>query len=324
MADRTRYTANLASTSNLYVDTNTDQLGIGTTNPISKLQVVGNANITGILTATGGFNLGISSAGTSITSGPVTTLNFIGAGNTFATNGTTVDISIAGGGGGSQVSVSTVAPSTPTEGDLWYNSNLGRTFVYYDDGSSQQWVDVAPFNQGGTNSTVTVSSSAPTSPTEGQLWYNTTLARTFIYYADGTSSQWVDAAPFNVTQTQEDTADGKNDSTIVATEGQTVFNVAYQVGYVDVYLNGVRLSQTEFTATNGTQITLATAASAGDIFDAVEYKKYVIGITTEQYDTLTYTKTLTIGTRSTNPGVIALVGTGMTISLRSGIGTANF
>jgi len=55
----------------------------------------------GIVTATGGFNLGISSAGTSITSGPVKTLNFIGTGNTFAVSGTTVDISIAGGGGGS-------------------------------------------------------------------------------------------------------------------------------------------------------------------------------------------------------------------------------
>ena len=59
----------------------------------------GNINLTGIVTASGGFNLGISSAGTTITSDPVTTLNFVGTGNTFAVNGTTVDISIAGGGG---------------------------------------------------------------------------------------------------------------------------------------------------------------------------------------------------------------------------------
>ena len=60
---------------------------------------VGNVNSSGIITATTGFNLGISSAGTSITSGAVKTLNFIGTGNTFSVNGTTVDISIAGGGG---------------------------------------------------------------------------------------------------------------------------------------------------------------------------------------------------------------------------------
>ena len=43
--------------------------------------------------------VGISSAGTNIGYG-ITTLNFIGVGNTFALNGTTVDISIQGGGGG--------------------------------------------------------------------------------------------------------------------------------------------------------------------------------------------------------------------------------
>ena len=60
----------------------------------------GNVNLTGIVTASGGFNLGISSAGTTITTNPVKTLNFIGLGNTFAVNGTTVDISIQGGGAG--------------------------------------------------------------------------------------------------------------------------------------------------------------------------------------------------------------------------------
>ena len=43
--------------------------------------------------------IGIQSGGTVIGAG-ITQLNFIGAGNTFAVNGTTVDISIQGGGGG--------------------------------------------------------------------------------------------------------------------------------------------------------------------------------------------------------------------------------
>jgi hypothetical protein len=43
--------------------------------------------------------IGIQSAGTAIGAG-ITQLNFIGAGNTFAVDGTTVNISIAGGGGG--------------------------------------------------------------------------------------------------------------------------------------------------------------------------------------------------------------------------------
>jgi len=57
-------------------------------------------NVSGVTTSTGGFMIGITSAATNITSGPIKTLNFVGAGNTFKVTGTTVDISIAGGGGG--------------------------------------------------------------------------------------------------------------------------------------------------------------------------------------------------------------------------------
>ena len=71
----------------------------------------GNATFSGIVTATqfqgGGVGVGIKTTGGVIGYG-FTTLNFIGTGNTFATSGTTVDISIAGGGGsgGSEVDTS--------------------------------------------------------------------------------------------------------------------------------------------------------------------------------------------------------------------------
>jgi hypothetical protein len=47
MANRTRDTANLVSTNNLYVDTVNDRLGVGTTTPDDKLHVVGNLRVTG-------------------------------------------------------------------------------------------------------------------------------------------------------------------------------------------------------------------------------------------------------------------------------------
>jgi len=52
LSDKTRYTANLVSDSNLYVDINFDRLGIGTTSPSSKLHVVGDGYFTGVVTAT--------------------------------------------------------------------------------------------------------------------------------------------------------------------------------------------------------------------------------------------------------------------------------
>ncbi len=58
--------------------------------------------IDGSLTATGGLNIGIQSAGSNVTTGVVTAFNFVGSGNTFLYDASskTVDISISGSGGG--------------------------------------------------------------------------------------------------------------------------------------------------------------------------------------------------------------------------------
>ena len=63
---------------------------------------VSTQTISGELNVTGGINIGIQSAGTNVTTGVITALNFVGAGNTLEYNSSTktVDISIAGGGGG--------------------------------------------------------------------------------------------------------------------------------------------------------------------------------------------------------------------------------
>ena len=57
--------------------------------------------------------------------------------------------------------------------------------------------------------------------------------------------------------------------TYTATGGQTTFSVTYDAGFVDVYLNGVKLlAGTDFTATSGTAVVLASGATAGDIVAA--------------------------------------------------------
>jgi len=77
----------------------------------------GDLTVTGVLNGVGGVNIGIQSAGQNVTTGVITALNFIGAGNTFVydTVAKTVDISIAGGGAGA--------------GGTWsnYDSNAGVT-----------------------------------------------------------------------------------------------------------------------------------------------------------------------------------------------------
>ena len=51
------------------------------------------------------------------------------------------------------------------------------------------------------------------------------------------------------------------------TVGQTVITANYSPGYVLVYLNGVLLAPSDYTATNGTTITLSLAAGTGDTVD---------------------------------------------------------
>jgi len=46
-------------------------------------------------------------------------------------------------GGGASVTVSEIAPITPADGNLWFNSEDGQLYVYYEDGDSNQWVSAA-------------------------------------------------------------------------------------------------------------------------------------------------------------------------------------
>jgi hypothetical protein len=81
-----------------------------------------NQNVTGIVSASGGFNIGIQSGGVSIAN-TITALNFVGTGNTFVYNSATktVDISISGSSGGSVGSgVSATGINT---GGFWSNPN---------------------------------------------------------------------------------------------------------------------------------------------------------------------------------------------------------
>ena len=97
--------------------------------------------IDGSLTATGGLNIGIQSAGSNVTTGVVTAFNFVGSGNTFLydADSKTVDISISGSGGGGGLGTAinyedaTVSPfsyidrEAIVKDNLNFNSTVGET-----------------------------------------------------------------------------------------------------------------------------------------------------------------------------------------------------
>ena len=95
---------------------------------------------------------------------------------------------------GTNVTVSDTAPSSPNAGDLWYKSDEGRLKIYYNDGDSTQWVDTNPIGSGsgGSGASVTTDDSAPSSPSDGDLWWKSDEGQLKVYYQDANSSQWVD------------------------------------------------------------------------------------------------------------------------------------
>ena len=105
-----------------------------------------------------------------------------------------------------------------------------------------------------------VSATAPGSPTEGDLWFDTTANVMKVY----NGAAWVSAS-----SSVNGTAQRVN---YTATAGQSTFTATYDVGFVDVYLNGIKLIETtDFTATNGTSIVLTSPAAVDDTVDIVGY-----------------------------------------------------
>jgi hypothetical protein len=84
-----------------------------------------------------------------------------------------------GGGGGGSIEVSLTAPSTPTEGTIWFNSNNGLLYVYINDGDSNQWVQpvlgypaIPSTLQDLTNVTITTPSTNQVLKYNGAAWVN--------------------------------------------------------------------------------------------------------------------------------------------------------
>ena len=192
----------------------------------------GGANISGVVTAAqfvgGAGQIGIGTSLGLVGYG-VSFLEFRGPGFTTAQFNSAVGIvtlSFQGGGGSGSASIG--VGSTPgdafvgviTSGNLWYNTGLGRLFIYYQDDNSAQWVDAAPFNVGIITQLTSVAFSTGTvaapsltfgnesdrgffAPASGELAYssggvgivtfNSTGVLATTYFGDGSNLTGIDA-----------------------------------------------------------------------------------------------------------------------------------
>jgi len=142
----------------------------------------------------------------------------------------------------------------------------------------------------------------------GAIYYNTVAEETRQW----TGTFWKAAATaVNGTASRQ---------TFTATAGQTTFSIVYDIGFVDLYLNGLKLqASVDFTATNGTSIVLASPATSGDVVDIVAYGAFSLAntYTQAQTDTLLSAKqaTLVSGTNIKTINGATVLGSGdITIS----------
>jgi hypothetical protein len=178
-----------------------------------------------------------------------------------------------------------------TDGALYYNTTVNRMKVY--DLGSTSWLFISPSAAEQTNidtvatditnvntvatnitdvnsfaDTYSIGATAPVSPTTGDLWFDTSTSNMRVY--DGTAFVLAGSSINGTSQRYN----------YVATAGQTVFSATYDVGFVDVYLNGIKLvNTTDFTATNGSSVTLLTGAALNDTVNIIGYGTFTLGNT---------------------------------------------
>lgn len=78
-------------------------------------------------------------------------------------------------------------PSSPTNGQIYTDTVTGYRYIY--NSNSSAWI----FSSN--NVGMSVSSTPPSNVGSGSMWYNREIGRTFVYYNDGDSSQWVETVP---------------------------------------------------------------------------------------------------------------------------------
>ena len=219
--------------------TNIDSIGIITAR--SGIKVLGGGiNVVGIATADGLDAIEIKDDGSSITTGAISVIDFTG-GNTITYNAGTRTVTVpVGSGSGSGGKFAENATGIHTS----KNVGIGTTTA---------------------SDKLTVL---------GDLKLDGRLKVTNLGLA-GANGQFLKSTGVGVTWSTFPTA--RTTGIATATAGQTSFPFTYNVGFLDVFVNGVKLQHSEFGATNGTSVTLTHGAFLGDQVEFISYNTTATG-----------------------------------------------
>ena len=165
-------------------------------------------------------------------------------------------------GGGANVTTSDTAPLSPLDGDLWWDSQTAALKIYYNDGSSTQWVDISTGGGGG-GATYNVSATS-----------NIGGAYITLSGSDSSTDNLLIASGSNTTVSQTDadtiTIDvdlSSREPLISKSTGYAKWNGSAWIFVNDTYLTGTKVDS--FNTRTGA-ITLTSA----DVTTALTYTPY--------------------------------------------------
>jgi hypothetical protein len=122
--------------------------------------------------------------------------------------------------------------------------------------------------------------------TDGRLYYRTNT-NSIDYFQSGSTGGIITNSEFEIfsytATASQTTFTGADDNTNV---------LSYAPGYLTVFINGIKISESDYTATNGTSVVLDSGASAGELVEIVSFKTVNIwNEITSQFKTYQYTAT---------------------------------
>jgi len=192
-----------------------------------------------------------------------------------------------------QVVVENKSSGTAASADFIVSNNLGTATTYYGDFgmNSSNFTGTSNLNEANTvylyavNTHLAIGTTASNpihivtnSNANDAMTIDATNAIAFNG-AYGTSGQVLTSAGSGAPPTWSSVSvtGAYTRTSFTATGGQTTFTVTYTVGYVEVFLNGVLLNASDYTASNGTSVVLATAAASGDIVETIAFSVSSVG-----------------------------------------------
>jgi hypothetical protein len=160
-------------------------------------------------------------------------------------------------------------PATGSEGEIYYNSTDDILKIYV----NGSWTPI----EGGGGAAINVSASAPIAPEEGDAWFDNTDGKFYVY--DG--SFWVETGQTDAVFSSYNRWTKVISASTVNITGldDNSTNLSFTPGLEQVYINGVFIDESSYTATSGSAIVLDEAVLSTDLVEVLWLENLVVADT---------------------------------------------